>query len=167
MSTPFEDFVYLELPKRPFTNTDGVAGQVLARSGNPLAVRELVWVDVPGIVVPTTYTAAINLSGHRMVLLDDNRNATYASNDVLAHANRVFGLTKGAAAQGAQVEIIREVELQEPSWSWTVGEPIYLGANGTLIQSAAVSPALFSLRVGFATAPDRMFITVGSPIILS
>lgn len=163
----FEDFVAVELPKRPFVDADGAAGQVLARSGVALHTKELIWVDMPGVVVPTTYTAGLALSGHRIVLLDSSRNAIYADNETLAHANRILGLTKTAAVQGDQVEVIRDVELQEPSWNWTVGEPIYLGTNGTLIQSAPVSPALFSLCVGFATATDRMFISVGVPIILS
>ena len=163
----FEEFVQTELPTRPFVSTDGTAGQVLVRSSNPLAVRQLIWSDLPGIVVPTTYTAGENLSGHRMVVLDSVRNAIYADNTTMDHATKVFGLTKTAALQGDQVEVVRDVELQEPSWSWTVGGAIYLGSGGTLIQSAPVSPALFSLCVGFATATDRMFIKVGNPIILA
>lgn len=42
----FNDFVQIELPKRPFVNVDGAAGQMLVRSNNPLAPRELVWADV-------------------------------------------------------------------------------------------------------------------------
>lgn len=41
----FSDFVSTELPLRPFVSTDGVAGQTLVRSNNPLAPRELVWAD--------------------------------------------------------------------------------------------------------------------------
>lgn len=41
----FTDFVTIELPKRPFVETDGAPGQMLVRSDNPLAARQLVWVD--------------------------------------------------------------------------------------------------------------------------
>jgi len=44
----FSDFVQVELPLRPFVAVDGVAGQTLVRSTNPLAPRELVWVDTSG-----------------------------------------------------------------------------------------------------------------------
>jgi hypothetical protein len=45
----FEEFVQIELPKRPFCAGDGLPGQVLVRSSNPQAVRELVWADAaPG-----------------------------------------------------------------------------------------------------------------------
>lgn len=39
----FEDFITLELPKRPFVETDGVAGQVLMRSSDPNKRLQLVW----------------------------------------------------------------------------------------------------------------------------
>lgn len=42
----FQDFITTELPLRPFVSTDGLAGQTLVRSNNPLAPRELVWADV-------------------------------------------------------------------------------------------------------------------------
>ena len=41
----FNSFVQLELPRRPFVGTDGAPGQILVRSNNPLAVRELIWSD--------------------------------------------------------------------------------------------------------------------------
>lgn len=41
----FNDFITTELPLRPFVSTDGVAGQTLVRSNNPLAPREMVWAD--------------------------------------------------------------------------------------------------------------------------
>lgn len=43
----FNDFVSTELPKRPFTEADGQPGQMLVRSSNPQAARQLVWADVP------------------------------------------------------------------------------------------------------------------------
>lgn len=51
----FEDFVTVELPKRPFCNADGLPGQVAIRSSNPLAVREMVWTDIPGIGTPSNH----------------------------------------------------------------------------------------------------------------
>lgn len=162
----FEEFVQVELPKRPFTNTDGAPGQVLLRSNNPLAVRELIWGDLPGVVSNPTYTSAVDLSGHRLVVLNSVRHAEYADNQTLDHAHRVLGLTVTAALTGSEVEVVSEGEIQEPSWSWTPGAAIYLGSDGNLIESAPVSPALFSLCVGFATATDRIVLTVGTPIIL-
>lgn len=124
-------------------------------------------VQMPGVVVPTTYTAGVNLSGQRVVVLDESRNAIYADNTVASHALTIFGLTKGAALLGEQVEILRNVEVTEPTWNWMSGMPIYLGTNGLMTQTAPTSPALFSLCVGFATATNRMLIQIGSPIFLA
>jgi hypothetical protein len=45
----FNTFVQKELPLRPFVATDGYPGQVLIRSNNAQAVRELVWTNLSGI----------------------------------------------------------------------------------------------------------------------
>ena len=45
----FNTFVQLELPKRPFVDDDGAPGQILVRSNNPLAPRQLVWADAPTV----------------------------------------------------------------------------------------------------------------------
>jgi len=42
----FNEFVQLELPKRPFVSSDGVPGQILVRSNNPQAIRELIWSNI-------------------------------------------------------------------------------------------------------------------------
>ncbi len=47
---PFNDFVQTELPKRPFTNADGAAGQIPVRSTNPLAARELEFADLTDVL---------------------------------------------------------------------------------------------------------------------
>ena len=163
----FEEFVQIEMPKRPFVEGDGVPGQIPVRSNNVDHPLELTWADLPGVVVPTTYTAGVNLSGQRVVVLDESRNAIYADNTVASHALTIFGLTKGAALLGEQVEILRNVEVTEPTWNWMSGMPIYLGTNGLMTQTAPTSPALFSLCVGFATATNRMLIQIGSPIFLA
>lgn len=113
------------------------------------------------------FLAASAVSGNRMMLVGADRMVSYASNDDLSHANRVIGMTVGAASALAQVELLREMEIQEPGWTWAVGGAIYLGVDGLITQTPPTAPALFSLCVGFATAPDRMFVTVGTPIIFS
>lgn len=132
-----------------------------------VAVGPVQMVNGGGAVVPETVTAGIDLSGNRMVVLDSSRNAIYADNATASHVLRVFGMTKGAALLGTQVEILRNVEVLEPSWNWTDGGAIYLGANGLLTQTAPEAPAVFSLCVGFATASNRMLIQIGSPIFLA
>lgn len=49
----FEDFVTLELPKRPWVESDGQPGQVLARVVDPQRRLGLEWVDPGGAKIST------------------------------------------------------------------------------------------------------------------
>ena len=50
----FNNFIQLELPKRPFTQEDGTEGQILVRSSNAERPRELAWKDIGQVL--DTYT---------------------------------------------------------------------------------------------------------------
>lgn len=114
-----------------------------------------------------TKEAAVNISGHRVILADTLGKADYASNEILSHANKVIGLSTGAVSQSAQATIQSYGELVEPSWNWTQDVPVYLGADGYLTQTPPASPAAkFSLVVGFPTSATSLFIKIGIPIIL-
>lgn len=49
----FEDFITLELPKRPFALDDGAPGQIPVRSENAARRLELVWIDTPSAKIST------------------------------------------------------------------------------------------------------------------
>ena len=49
----FEDFIFNELPKRPWTSDDGQPGQVLARVADPARRLGLEWVDPSGAKIST------------------------------------------------------------------------------------------------------------------
>lgn len=55
----FEDFVTLELPKRPWTEADGQPGQVLARVTDPNKRLGLEWVEPGGAKISTDTDNAI------------------------------------------------------------------------------------------------------------
>ena len=111
-----------------------------------------------------TYPADIAISGHRIVRSNQLGRALYADSSTLADANAVIGLTLNAALAGDPVNIQVAGEVQEPSWSWTVGLPVFLGANGLPTQVATVTG--FQLIVGVATASDRLVLGIKQPIIL-
>jgi len=111
-----------------------------------------------------TYTAGVNLSGHRMVVLDDSALVIYADITVAAHVSKVVGMTTGAAMAGADATIQTGGELIEPSWSWTLNIPIWLSTDGLLTQVAPVSG--FSLIVGFPITATKIFISIREPIFL-
>lgn len=111
------------------------------------------------------YTAGANLSGHRIVVLEAG-SVVYASAEDITHASRVLGMTTGAANAGSSATIRTSGEIEEPSWNWTPGLPIFLGANGTMTQTQPESPSVFSVVVAFPLTPTRAFIRVREPILI-
>ena len=116
-----------------------------------------------------TYPAGTGaISGHRVVTLDSGHNAIYASNDTLAHANKLLGVTLNAALASDPVNVQRLGELTEPSWNWTPDLPVYLGKNGHLTQTPpSAADSVFSVVVGFPVTSTTLFVSIGNPIILT
>lgn len=107
------------------------------------------------------------LGGHRVVFLDEQGRAGYASNDTLAHAQRVVGITTSANNVDAPTSIATFGDVNEPSWNWTLDQPIYLGTNGLLTQTPPAAPAVFSLVIGFPVSSTTLFVNPASPIVLT
>ena len=109
------------------------------------------------------YPAGAALSGHRMVVLEAGL-AIYADKDTPAHAGKVLGMTTGAAALGELATIQTGGELTEPSWAWTLDQPIFVGVTGTLTQTPPATG--FVLTVGFPITATKIFLAIGEPTIL-
>jgi hypothetical protein len=105
------------------------------------------------------------LSGHRVVVPTTSGKAGYADKATPAHANKIIGITKGAAADLATVEVQYDGEMTEPSWTWTTNLPIYCGASGVLTQVPPSSG--FVQQVGVALSPTKMSIGILQSITLS
>jgi len=110
-------------------------------------------------------TAAVTLSGHRLVVLDQNNMATYASSNTLTTSQRVIGITTTSALVGEEVTIQTSGEVVEPTWNWDVSKMIYLGIGGYLTQTPPTSG--FLLIVGVPSTPTSMIVNIRQPIILS
>lgn len=110
--------------------------------------------------VTLTGTAGEILSGHRVVTRDAADGIVYASNDDSAFLSAPLWLTTGAALVGAEVTVLVLGTFEEPTWSWTPGGPLYLGANGQLTQTppTAAGGAVFLAQVGVATSATTVFI---------
>lgn len=164
----FNDFVQIELPKRPFVEVDGQAGQILVRSNNPGKPRELVWTDAQfGDATVVSYEAAHDISGHRVLTLNDGGKAIYADSTDLTHAVKIIGISTAAGLTGSMVPTVREGKLEEPSWNWTAGLPIFLGSTGYLTQTVPTKiNSNFLLYIGFATSTTSILISIEAPINL-
>ena len=107
------------------------------------------------------------LGGHRIVVTDDAGRAIHADPGNRSHANRVLGMTTGAAAEGAPVHLVRAFQIEEPTWSWIMEAPVFVGPAGVLTQAVPASPAaVFALIVGMPLTATRLYINVRDPIFL-
>lgn len=110
-------------------------------------------------------TAAHPLSGHRIVTLNGAGLLVYASNADIAQAHRIGGISTNAADAGGGVFVQRSGPLEEPSWSWSTSDPVFLGADGALTQVPPAAPdAGFQLVVGFPISATKLFINIGIPV---
>ena len=107
----------------------------------------------------TQYSAATALSGHRAVILNGNGMLEYADSSTLSHAGRIIGITTNG---GTSIIVQSCLNLVEPSWTWDVTLPIFLGTNGSLTQTPPFSG--FVQYLGFPSNSITMFIEIFPPI---
>lgn len=112
-------------------------------------------------------TVSTPVGGHRLVVSIAGQ-VLYADPSNIAHMGKLLGITMGAAIAGGSVEIRSDGEVQEPSWSFVVDQPVYLGASGLPTQVVPSAPgAAFLQVIGFASASNRVLINPFQPITLS
>lgn len=108
--------------------------------------------------------AATDLSGHRIVHPGAGNTVEYIGNDSLR--TDALGMTKGAALQDAQVVIITSGQIEEPSWNWQLGTPVYLGKTGLLTQQVPLAQdSRFCLVIGVPMSPTSLFIRISIPLL--
>ena len=120
---------------------------------------------VPGATAGMTveYPVAYPMSGHRIVVLDGNQQAIYASNLTPSHAFKIVGMTTMAVISG-DIPIQTGGPLTETSWNWILDIPIWLSEDGLMTQTPPTSG--FSLIVGFPNSQTSMFIDIHEPVML-
>ena len=156
----FEEFVQTELPTRPFVATDGAAGQVLMRSSNPLAVRELTWGDVPGVGAPTSHVqleAGQDMAAGTPVKVVANVFVPAGTNDP-----HVLGLLRSAAIAGQTATAQSSGTLTLTGL--TPGAFYYLG-DGSITATPPTSGYL--VLIGSAITASMMAINLAPPIYLA
>jgi hypothetical protein len=110
--------------------------------------------------------AGASIGGHRVITLDGSGRGVYADPTNLVHSSRVLGLSMHAADLGADLNVLRDGDITEPSWSWDINKPIYLGLDGTLVQEVSPGSA-FTMIVGFPISATKMYFSIGISIINS
>lgn len=112
-------------------------------------------------------TAGAILGGGRILTVDANGDAIYADASNPAHIRGVVGLGLNAAILGATVNVQIVGETSDVAWSWTVGQPIFLGLNGLMTQTVPTAPtAAFALVVAYPITPTKIVVGLREPITL-
>jgi hypothetical protein len=137
------------------------------------AVEELVVVDSSlgaNITINNIGGGALQLvtaeaiGGHSLIATNSAGLAVKANPSDLSAAHRVLGITASAAGAGSTITVINQEFIDEPSWAWSPGLPLFLGGNGLLTHSPPTSG--FLLRAGTAITATRAYIDIQQPIIL-
>jgi hypothetical protein len=120
---------------------------------------------VSGGIVPaaidTTLVASTSLSALRCITTDGSGLAKYATPDSLANAV-VIGISTTAANTGENITIKTSGQITDASWNWTKGA-IYLGANGTLTQTAPTGGSII-VHVAKAITATTLIIDIDTII---
>jgi hypothetical protein len=120
--------------------------------------------DVTLLNATISKLTAVAVGGHRVVVLDANEEAVYADNTDLTHADKILGVTTGAADQGEFVTIKTYGEMIEPSFAWVQDQAVYVGTNGIMTQTPPIVG--FSRIIGFPIAATKLFIDLSTPVTL-
>ena len=75
------------------------------------------------------------------------------------------GISTRAASAGGLVEVCEAGLLVEPTWSWTVGQPLYVGATGILTQTPPTVGVL--QQVAVAISATSILVQPFPPITLN
>jgi len=120
-----------------------------------------VFVDEEDLFYAPPLVSGNNLAALRVVALI-NDLLVYADSSNIAHAYAVVGLVLEPIAAGMEAQALQEGIVSDSSWNWIAGQPIYLGAQGQLTQTAPEPPLVaFLLPVGAALLSDRIQFNVG------
>lgn len=161
MAMTFADFIQVELPKRPFAETDGAAGQVLARSNRPERPRELVWVDVSGLSASANeleLEAGEDLEAGTPVMVVGNK--LYAADQMTNPY--ILGIIVTSVSAGFLATICTGGRLNLSGL--VAGVPYYVGA-GVITNVPPTSGYL--IRVGMAATSSVLLVEIEAPILLT
>lgn len=91
-------------------------------------------------------------------------NGVVADNTVLAHRQKVIGISTTHVSTGFAGKAISAGQIQNPSWSWVIGDRIYIVGN--TLSNTAPSTGLWSQEVGIANAANSIVVNIKFSILL-
>lgn len=104
----------------------------------------------------TSVIAQEALGGHRAVTVD----GFHADPE---DADRLAGVSLGAGALGATVDIAVKGLVEEGSWSWIPEQPIFVGPAGVLTQSPSTTGPI--RRIAWAVSATAINVDIMPPVL--
>jgi hypothetical protein len=155
----FNDYVETELPKRPYTATDGTAGQTLVRSSNAQNIRELIWVTPP--IGPTGSAGATGPTGPSITGPTGptgTAGVAGTTGPTGASGMTVMGPTGSTGPTGAASTVVGPTGATGPSVTGPTGAPGAIGPTGSGVGAAQYTQMIgdgssktFTVTHNFAT----------------
>lgn len=127
-------------------DTDIAIGKGLVYDGTKLIYGDVVLPTLVG-----TLTVAENVSANQVLT-----NAGYkASKDAYT---TTYGLTKTSATTGHNVDCTIQGIHDNNTWSWTIGQPVFLSTAGALTQTAPTTG--ISIVIGYPVTTTRLLVRI-------
>jgi hypothetical protein len=101
-----------------------------------------------------------NAASYKVVAINANSETILASTLDATQANKVVGILN------ANTQTVTLGTLTNPAWTWTPDQTLYLGSNGEIVTSSTIDGAQFSLKVGYALSATKVFVKIGTPVVL-
>jgi len=117
--------------------------------------------------VVETKTADVNMSALTFVYATSDTNVDKATNDGTYAQATVLGMTLSSVVAGNQVDILLFAKVEDPFFTYTVNDLLFLGTNGTITNVAPSLPlATHSTSIGQSLGSGAIFINIEKSIIL-
>lgn len=100
---------------------------------------------------------------YKVVTTNDAGQGIYADASTRAHVDQVIGLAAAAAAAGSAFEVIESGFVTNSGWSWTAGEPLFLGNTGDIVRNPTAG--VFTLQIGYARSSTEIYLRIGRGVL--
>lgn len=115
-----------------------------------------------------TLTAGVNISAYQVITIHSDGMAYVADAATVADANIVMGVAITSASVGNPLTFAPSGEVDNSGFLFTPGARVYLGLSGALVETVPTHPAsAFELSLGVAASSSKLFLEVGTPILLA
>lgn len=113
-----------------------------------------------------TKTCAEVISALKLVVALNDDEILLAEPDTFENA-KVLGVALQAGNIGDEIEVLLFGKLEDVSLTFTINDPLFLKASGSISDTAPVSPAeTFNTTIGHSLGSGAIFVNIQEPIRL-